>query len=187
MELKNLSYSSFDLESLRKSGLGHLIYEDKIWSPALLIENGKDIVGLKKGDFSPIIKRKKENDMSLILMMKNQNGLVAVSDSKSTISNGMEEEYGRNVQKIFKGNNYILGTWGVNMLHIDVTVRIEDVLKSLVERYGWRYQHEFFRLFSFWMQSCGCNRYATTKFLYQYELDRRGIKEESGVINANSY
>lgn len=56
----NLSYSSFDLESLRKSGLGHLIYEDKIWSPALLIENGKDIVGLKKGDFSPIIKRKKE-------------------------------------------------------------------------------------------------------------------------------
>lgn len=131
----NLSYSSFDLESLRKSGLGHLIYEDKIWSPALLIENGKDIVGLKKGNFSPIIKRKKENDMSLILMMKNQNGLVAVSDSKSTISNGMEEKYGRNVQKIFKGNNYILGTWGVNMLHIDVTVRIEDVLKSLVERY----------------------------------------------------
>lgn len=65
----NLSYSSFDLESLRKSGLGHLIYEDKIWSPALLIENGKDIVGLKKGDFSPIIKRKKENDMSLILMI----------------------------------------------------------------------------------------------------------------------
>lgn len=46
----NLSYSSFDLESLRKSGLGHLIYEDKIWSPALLIENGKDIVGLKKGE-----------------------------------------------------------------------------------------------------------------------------------------
>lgn len=110
MELKNLSYSAFDLESLRKSGLGHLICEDKIWSPALLIENGNDIVGLKKGNFSPIIKRKKENDMSLILMMKNQNGLVAVSDSKSTISNGMEEEYGRNVQKIFKGNNYILGT-----------------------------------------------------------------------------
>lgn len=82
MELKNLSYSAFDLELLRKSGLGHLICEDKIWSPALLIENGNDIVGLKKGDFSPIIKRKKENDMSLILMMKNQNGLVAVSDSK---------------------------------------------------------------------------------------------------------
>ena len=50
MELKNLSYSAFDLELLRKSGLGHLICEDKIWSPALLIENGNDIVGLKKGE-----------------------------------------------------------------------------------------------------------------------------------------
>ena len=70
--------------------------------------------------------------MSLILMMKNRNGLVAIADSKSTITNGQEEEKGRNPQKLFKGNRYILGTYGVNHAFVDSVVRIEDTLRELV-------------------------------------------------------
>ena len=57
--------------------------------------------------FCTIQENEKRKNMSLVLMMKSKYGLVAASDSKSTVSLGYGEELNRERQKIFAGENYL--------------------------------------------------------------------------------
>lgn len=125
--------NSIIMNDIKRNGFECRFRQD-ISYPVPYKESGsKDNFPLQTSYQSPIIERKKEKQgMSLILMMKNRNGLVAIADSKSTIANGQEEEKGRNPQKLFKGNRYIIGTYGVNHAFVDSVVRIEDTLRELV-------------------------------------------------------
>ena len=56
-------------------------------------------------------KRKDTENMSFVAMLHNQNGIVAIADSKSTVhyTNGdREEEVGRKTQKLFCNSQFIL-------------------------------------------------------------------------------
>lgn len=80
-------------------------------------------------------KRKEEEKMSFVAMIHNQNGLVAIADSKSTVhySNGdREEELGRDIQKLFFNKHFILLTFGNNQLELSNGnyIYLEDVIND---------------------------------------------------------
>ena len=83
--------------------------------------------------------KKEGKSMSFVAMIHNQNGIVAIADSKSTneYSNGYrDEEIGRNTKKIFTNNNFILLTHGKNEIdlpnnnYIQLEECIEEILKE---------------------------------------------------------
>lgn len=87
-----------------------------------------------------IKENERKNNMSLVLMLKSKHGLVAASDSKSTLTLGYGEEAERSVQKVFSGENYLLATWGENRVHVGNWCRMEDIMKEMVETYPYDYK-----------------------------------------------
>lgn len=76
-------------------------------------------------------------NMSFVAMIHNQNGIVAIADSKSTINYAqglVEEEKNRDTQKIFYNKNFILLTFGTNevIFNNGNYKRLEDIINELL-------------------------------------------------------
>lgn len=84
-----------------------------------------------------MIGKEEGSNMSFVAMIHNQNGIVAIADSKSTIeytSGYKEEENGRETQKIFYNDKFILLTYGKNEIEYGNgnTIRLEDIMNSIL-------------------------------------------------------
>lgn len=80
-------------------------------------------------------KRKDTENMSFVAMLHNQNGIVAIADSKSTVhyTNGdREEEVGRKTQKLFCNSQFILLTFGKNQIELSNGnyINLEDIIND---------------------------------------------------------
>lgn len=74
-----------------------------------------------------------ESNMSLIVLMKNENGIVIASDSRSSLTsqNKAYAKLQKEVKKIFLGANYILAVSGINSLDgLDIEALLEKLIKE---------------------------------------------------------
>lgn len=104
-----------------------------------LSQNLKDVESSKKINYNDIINylNDEEKNMSFVIMIANNNGIVCASDSRSTlnVNTWYPEIENDTTKKVFKNDHMILGTFGPNKIfdrHLDIVRPLENVIEEIL-------------------------------------------------------
>lgn len=142
-------FSSKSIEkTLNNSAEAYLYQASK--TCAVGIESDRHFLLNNVNIYDTINKKMEDINLSLILVMKTDKGIVFSTDSKSTIVNQngwMQEECNREAEKLFLTENFAVATHGNNRVVVQgITVYIEDAIKSILS-HSPQTPNDFIRIF----------------------------------------